>query len=205
MHDWYIRIFMPVLMGLLALCLLGMGLWALITRRPYLFSARWLLLFVLLSFAPNLMMPFTMSLAGKGGLSLPHGVMLWIGPVMFVVLAIFLSLQMRGYVAMAVTESSLREALLAALAELRLPHEETMSAVRLPSVPGELQVAVQGWMGTGQLKARTPQTKSVLAQIVREMNRYFRTQPVGVNLVCPVTYVVLGVLLLVMDGALVAM
>jgi hypothetical protein len=205
MHDWYIRVFMPILLGLLAACLLGMGLWALVKRRPYLFSARWLLVFVLLSFAPNLLMPFTISQSGDKGLSLPHNVMLWIGPVMFVVLAIFLSLQMRGYVAMAVTEASLREGLLAALSELRLPHEETMSSLRLPSVSGELQVAVQGWMGTGQLKARTPQTKGVLIEIVREMNRYYRTRPVGVNLVCPVTYIVLGVLMLVMVGAMVAM
>lgn len=196
MQHWYLHVFLPAIFGALAVCLLGMGLRPLITRRPYLFSARWLLAFVLLGFAPNLLMPLVFSV---------HGVILWIGPAMFLVLAVFLAMQMRGYIAMAVTESSLREALFASLIELRLPHEETLSAVRLPSVPGELQVAVQGWMGTGQLKARTRQSKGVLTEVVRTMNEHYRTRPVAVNLVCPVAYVVVGLMLLVMDGALVSM
>lgn len=197
--------FLPVLIGVMATSLVVIGLRALITRRPFLFSVRWLLLFGLLGLGPALLMP-------DGGLPIHEHVatamellLEWAGPVLFVVALAVWALRMRGYLALAVTEASLREALLDSLQRLRLPHEEASGSVRLPSVPGELQVAVQGWMGTGQLKAGNPQSKAVLNEIAQQMNEYFRTQRVGVNLICPLIYTLVGLLLAAMDAVIVTL
>ncbi len=69
-------------------------------------------------------------------------------------------------------------------------------------MPAELQVAVQGWMGTAQIKARQRGASPVVARIVSGMNAHFRTTKVRVNLTCCVIYIVMSVLLLVMDAAL---
>jgi hypothetical protein len=122
---------------------------------------------------------------------------------MFLVLAVFMSLSMRGYVAIGITEASIREALFAALDKLALPYEEALGSVRSPSIQAQIQVAVQAWIGSGQLKARQAQSRAVLTDIVSAMNEHFRTTKVKANLVTPIFYVVLAVLLGVMDVALI--
>lgn len=203
MHESYIRVVMPCLLGVLAAWMIAMGLRALITRRPYVFSARWLLAFMLLAFAPNAVFPLLASTAIGHATSVSERVILWSGPAMFVVLAVFFALVMRGHIVMGITEASMREALFAALAELKLPHEETLGSIRLPTVPAELQVAVQSWVGTGQLKPRTRGSSAVAASVARGMNAHFKTAAVSVNLVCPIAYVVMGLLMGVMLVALV--
>ena len=203
MSDWYIHVAMPALLGVLSLWMISMGLRALVTRRPYIFSARWLLLFVLLAFAPNALFPLVSSLGRDRHLSASNQAVLWLGPAMFVVLMVFFSLVIRGYIAMGVTETSMREALFATLARLNLAHEETLGSIRLPSVPAELQVAVQSWVGTAQLKPRTRASREVAAAVASGMNEHFRTAPVRANLVCPIAYVVMGSLMGAMDVVLV--
>lgn len=203
MPNWYMRVAMPAVIGLLAVAMLAMGLRALITRRPYLFSARWMLAFVLLGYLPLAVGPLLMSVGHDHGGSGALRLVVWLQPVMFVVIAVVFALIMRGYVVIGITEASMREALFASLAELKLPHEETLGAIRLPSVPAELQVAVQSWVGTGQLKPRTRASSAVTASIAAGMNAHFRAGTTAVNMTCPIAYVVMAVLLGAMDVALV--
>ena len=203
MPNWYLDVAMPSLLGLMALIMLGMGLRALITRRPYLFSARWLLAFALLGFLPSAIGPMLVSTGFRHDPSTSTRVVTWMGPILFVVMAIFFAILMRGYVVIGITESSMREALFAALARLQLPHEETLGSIRLPTVPAELQVAVQSWVGTGQLKPRTRRSRAITASIAEGMQAHFRGGVAEVNMICPIAYVVLAVLLGAMDVAMV--
>ncbi|HEX5010882.1 MAG TPA: hypothetical protein VFY71_10815 [Planctomycetota bacterium] len=194
---------MPIVLALLAAFLMGLGLRALITRRPYVFPARWMFVFGLLAFAPNSLMPLLMRFPDHGRDSISD-LFLTLGlPAMFVVLVIMLWLTMRGYMAMAITESSMREGLFAALAEMQLPHEETLGAIRLPSVPAELQVAVQSWIGTGQIKARSRGATKLVDSIARGMNAHFQRSAAAANLTCPVLYVIMSMLLFGVDVAMV--
>ncbi len=52
-HDWTFKILIPVMLAAIALFMLSIGLRGLLTRRPFLLSARWLLLLVLLAFLPQ--------------------------------------------------------------------------------------------------------------------------------------------------------
>ena len=194
--------FMPVVLGLLSLTMLGIGLRGLLTRRPFLFSARWLFAFMLLGFLPNAVMPFTFERDFDDASDV---FMALAGPAMFLAMAVFFWIVMRGHMAFGVTEDSLRTGLTAALRELELPYEESLSAIRLPTVSTEIQVAVQGWVGTGQIKSRKRAGAPLVADVARRMNAYFRSTKVSTNLTCCVMYIVMGALTAAMDVLLIGM
>ena len=100
--------------------------------------------------------------------------------------------QLKGYVAYAVTDTSFREALLAALQKLQLPYEESLSTIRLTSVDADMQVAVQSWMGTGTVKVKQRERRAVLTEVVNAMNDYFRTSAVSTNFISCVFLVIAG-------------
>ncbi|HVF12398.1 MAG TPA: hypothetical protein VNA87_04860 [Actinomycetota bacterium] len=203
MPTWYLDLLMPTILGILAVAMLAMGLWVLITRRPYLISARWMLSLVLLSFLPNALLPMMSTIFNDGFRSISDNVLTWAGPAMFFILAIFMSISMRGYIAIGITESSIREALFTTIDKLALPYEEALGSVRIPSIPAEIQVAVQAWIGSGQLKARKAHSRAVLKEIASGMNQHFRQTKVRANLVTPIFYVALGLMLVVMNVALI--
>lgn len=203
MPDWYLRVAMPAVIGFLAAGMLAMGLIPLLTRRPALMHARWLLGFVLLAFLPGAVQPFLKRTGLGHDPGTPSRLVEWISPAMFVVLAVVFGLAMRGYVVIGVTLGSMREALFSALARLQLPYEETLGSIRLPSVPAELQVAVQSWIGTGQLKPRTRGARDVTARIAAGMRAHFASGAVELNMICPIAYVVMALLLVVTDVSLV--
>ena len=120
---------------------------------------------------------------------------------MFPVMAVFFWLQMKGYLAFAVTGKSFRDGLLAALDKLQLPYEETLSSIRLTSVEADLQVAVQSWIGTGQIKVRPGRHGPLLKKIVQAMKEHFRTAAVETNMIVCVFFLILGIFSILMAMA----
>jgi hypothetical protein len=128
-------------------------------------------------------------------------VLTWLGPAMFVVIAVSMWLSLRGYsMAFAVTDVSFREGLLAALDKLQLPYEHTVRSLGLPSVGADLQIGVQSAMGMGQLRAKQRRHAALLADVVAAMNEYFRSTAVEVNLAGSVFYCVIGVFMPIFAG-----
>jgi hypothetical protein len=193
----YIKVVFPCLFGVMALFFFGVGLRGIIARKPFLFSARWLYVLVLLTFVPSILQPFLFPIPRAGGESDMLAILPWMNPIMFTVLAAFMWFTLRGYLAFAVTDSSFRDGLLASLKKLDLPHEEKLAALRLPSVGADLQVAVQSWIGTGQVKVKQRQFGGLLGDIVRGMNEYYQSSTVPVNLTCCIFYVLMGVFMVV--------
>lgn len=103
-------------------------------------------------------------------------------------------LNSRGYAAFGVTDTSFREGLLHSLRKLNLPYEETFSGVKLPTLGADLQVNIQSWAGTAELKVKERQFGTVLSDLVKEMNEYYQSS-VGsqVNLHCCFFFTVVGV------------
>ncbi len=198
--DFYFKMFIPGLFGVMALFFFSIGLRGIVTRKPFLISARWLLALVLLAFAPGILQPFLFPIPRLGDQAGALALLPWLNPIMLTVLAVFLWITLRGYMAFAVTDSSFREGLLAALKKLDLPHEETLASIRLPSIGADLQVAVHSWIGTGQLKVKQSQFRGVLGDIVKGMNEYYQSATVPVNLTCCIFYLLLGVFMVVFAG-----
>ena len=98
----------------------------------------------------------------------------------------------KGYTAYAVTDTSFREAVIAAIQKLQLPYEESVTEIQLTSVEADLQVSVHSWMGTGTIRVKQRAHQSVLREVVNAMNEYFRTSSVPRNMISCVLYLVMG-------------
>jgi len=194
-----ITVFFPCLFGTMALFFLVIGLRGVVIKKPFLISARWLLVVVLLGLSPAMLQVVTLPTSGDGS-----GILMavrWLVPTMLIVVVIFLSFTLRGYIAFGVTDTSFRDGLLASLKKLNLAHEETLAAMRLPTIGADLQVAVQSWMGAGQMKMKQRQFRQVLGDIAKNMNEYYQNSAdPKVNLTCCIFYVVMGVFMIVFAG-----
>ena len=186
--SYYVTLSM-VGLGAMAVFLLGIGLRGFLTKRPFLFSAKWLLLFMVVVFLG----PIVTLIPSPFPFSRPLQFTNWLPILMFPVMAVFFWLQMRGYLAFGITGTSFREGLVAALEKLQLPYEESLSSIRLTSVEADLQVAVQSWMGTGQIKVRQGRHGPLLEKIVQAMNERFRASPVETNMISCVFFLILGI------------
>jgi Ankyrin repeats (3 copies) len=189
----------PGLFVTMALFFLVIGLRGIVTKKPFLISARWLLFLILLGFGPGMLQAVSLPTSGDGSGMLMA--LRWMIPTVLIVVLAFLSFTIKGYIAFGVTDVSFREGVLASLKKLNLDHEETMSILRLPTIGADLQVAVQSWIGTAQIKMKQRQFRRVLVDIVNNMNQYYQNSAVSkMNLTSCIFYVVMGVLLLVFAG-----
>ena len=140
---------LPAIFILMAALFIFISLKTLIGRRPLVLSSRLLFAFMCLAFLLTIMNSISMEFSSSSDL----GMISWMNPLMFTVLLIFFWIQMKGYMAFAVSETYFREALLASVSSLGYSIEETMSRIKIKETGQELQVAIQGWIGTAQLKS----------------------------------------------------
>ena len=184
-YDTVFPILSPILFGIAAIFFLTVGLRGILAKRPFLISQRWFLSIMCAIIIPTILLPSLLSFPGDF-------FMRWGSPLMFGFILLMMCYQMRGYTAYAVTDTSFREALLEALQKLQLPYEESLSLIRLTSIEADLQVSVQGWLGTGLIKVKQRAHRSVLREIVNAMNEYFRISSVPTNMITCVCSVVIG-------------
>ena len=189
--DFYDLMF-PILLGLMAIYFLTIGLRAVLTKRPFLISNRWWLSIMFVVFIPIILFSISLSIPGS------FNAMNWVIPLMLGLLLLRRWFQLRGYTAYAVTDTSFREALLAALQKLEFSYEESLSVIRLTSVEADLQVSVQSWMGTGIIKVKQRAHQPVLREVVNEMNEYFRISSVPTNMISCVFNLVAGAIAVIL-------
>ncbi|MDE0042991.1 MAG: hypothetical protein OXT74_13210 [Candidatus Poribacteria bacterium] len=183
--DYFTTLF-PILTGIVGIFFLITGLKGLLTKRPFLISNVWMLVMMFVIFVP-------MGLSSV--MILDGDPMSWVVPLLYSLVLVVMCYQLKGFVAFAVTDTSFREALVAALQRLELPYEESLSVIRLTSVEADLQVSIQSWMGTGVIKTKHRAHRSMLKEVVDAMNEYFRTSSVSTNMITCVFWVVMGVAL----------
>jgi len=119
-------------------------------------------------------------------------------PLMMILLVVaFFVMATRGYTVFSTTQGSFRDALIGALKSLNLPFDETLGSIRLPGEMAEVQVAVQGWIGTGQLRLKGG-SRRLLAEIARAMNRQFDEARFQTNMTTAIFYLISGLLIGVM-------
>jgi len=175
-----------------ALVVLAVGLTGLIKRKPFVYRARWAVLFIAIAFAPSMIMTGDMWSTTRES----HGLLL-IAPLVWVVMVVAVWFAQRGFTFIGINDEGFQGALRHALDVLGIPFEESLSGVRLRDAEGgTLKVNLQGWTGTGLLTI-TPRTRDATLQaVVREMRGYFSRNEVKGNPFTSVLYLVLGVLLL---------
>jgi hypothetical protein len=193
--NFTLHILMPLSLGAISLAFIALGLYALIRRRPFIIHAGWMLASVIVAMSPSVFLQLSMFFGEDRYRSASLGLISLLGPLTTVIIVCFVALQMRGYLVFGTTQESFRDAVISALSTLNLKYEETLSSIRLPSVPAELQVAVQGWIGTGQLRLRNGGRPGLLADVAAGMNGYFNSAKAKTNMTSAVVYLVLGILM----------
>ena len=185
----------PIIFGLLAAFFLIIGLRGILTKRPFLLSNRWLLALMFVTFLPAIFPKLFFALPGMDLTEMD--LMDWLNPAIFIVILVMMCFALKGYAAYGVTDTSFREALLAALEKLQLPYEETLSTMRLTSIDADLQVSIQSWMGAGMIKVKQREYRSLLTEIVAEMNRQFSVSSTPIKLTPCIFFLIFGVIMVV--------
>src|SRR5271157_103256 len=189
----------PALFGIIALAFLFTGLAVLLRKKPLLFSSRWMFALMLVCFAPQFIMPFQM-LAAPGDRLAGLRAITWLAPLMFVVLLVFFWKQMQGYIALGIVDKSFRKALLSVLDELHMEREEELSLIRIPQANLGIQVAIQSWMGVGQVKNKSKSGQEAFKRIILDLKKRFAQGELETNNTTPVLYIILGILMLIFCG-----
>jgi hypothetical protein len=191
---------MPLLFLAMASFFLVVGLRSLLTGKPFVMAARWNLFIVVLGMLPAILQPLWISTAPALAQRTDMVLMTWLPPVLFFCLFLFLLKTLRGYIAYGVTDASMREGLLSALTRQGIASEETLGALKLPDLGADLKVAVQSWMGSGQIRIMPPAQEPLLKQIAADMNTYFRDTPVATNQTTALFYTTMGILMALFAG-----
>jgi hypothetical protein len=192
--TFILKFAMPAIFILMAAFFILIALKTLLHRRPLVFSARWLFAFMCLAFLPTIGNSVSMGLSSK-----TIGMIAWVNPLMFSVMLVFFWIQMKGYMAFAISDTYFRDALLASAESLGYSIEETMSRVTIRETGQEIQVAIQGWMGTAQLKPAGKGSTDAVNQIAQGMNAYFQTTPGKMNYLTSYFYLIIGCFMIAMS------
>ena len=189
LYNILVPIAFSIASGIAAIFFLTVGLRGILTKRPFVISQRWLLSVMFVVLIPAIIVY----------LLIPVGFnfMNWLFALGFGVILVMMCYQTRGYMAYSITDTSFREALIEALQKLQLPYKESLSLIQLTSVGADLQVSVQGWMGTGLIKVKQRAHRSVLKKIVNAMNEHFRLSLVSTNMITCVFFLVMGVFVII--------
>ena len=193
--EFLLKVAMPLIFILMAGFFIFIALKTLIGRRPLVFSSRWLFAFMCLAFLPGIVNSISMGFLSPRGFSM----IAWINPLMFIVLLGFFWIQMKGYMAFAISDTYFREALLASASSLGFSIEETMSCLKIKETGQEMQVAIQGWIGTAQLKARTKESNDTVKQVANGMTKYFESTPGKMNFMTSYFYLIMGLFMVAMS------
>jgi ABC-type multidrug transport system fused ATPase/permease subunit len=183
-----LKVAMPLIFILMAVFFISIALKTLIGRRPLMFSSRWLFAFMCLAFLPTIANSVVMGFTSPQGFSL----IIWLNPLMFTVILIFFRIQMKGYMAFAISESYFRDALLNSAASLGYSIEETMSRLKIKETGQEMQVAIQGWIGTAQIISTGKESNDTVRQIANGMTKYFQSSPGKMNYLTSYFYLIAG-------------
>ena len=183
------KLIIPIIFGIMSTFFLVIALRGIYTRRAFLISNRWLLYFMFVVLIPTILLFLFLPIESSFLLK-------WFNPAVFTVVLVMMCFLLKGFTAYGVSDITFREALITTLDTLQLSHEETLSSIRLTSVEADLQVSVQSWMGSGMIKIKQREHRTLLTQIVSEMNNYFRMSSTPSNLTPCIFYLVMGILML---------
>ncbi len=193
-YGWLFCSFILVM----ALWSLTQGLFTFIKKRPYIYSARTNLIFMILPISPSLFVAIEGLFSGRETFSLA----LFIPFIIVPLIILFLWKQMNGYIFIGITEEGLRTGIHSVLKRMNLPFEESLSKIVLPSVGIDLEVTMQSWMGWAQIRTRQKDTQRTLGKIIDELNIEFATVPQALNKTTSIFYLVMGLVFLVMAFSL---
>lgn len=196
-RSFTLSVYFPFLFAFMAVFFLYIGIKVIALKKPLLLSSKIFFVFMVLAFSPQLIMSIETYSFSTGDL----GLISYISPLMFIVLLGFFWIQMKGYIAIGISDDSFRNSLHFALNQNNIQFEEQLSLIKLTDINADLQVSVQSWVGTGQLKLKKSNDKYLLAKLVSSINEYYISNAIKPNNTTSIFYIVMGLFMLVFSGS----
>ncbi len=190
-----ISVIFPTLFIAMALFFFIMGGNVILKKHPIVSPMRWFFWFMALAFSPSIIMSIYQLSTGKLG---DDSYITLINPIMFSVLLLFFWRQMQGYMIMGVTDESIRDGLHYALKESEEEFEEVLTKIKLLKRDTELNLSIQSWMGTGQIRINN-KDQACLKNITSHLSSYFSTNKTPPNYVTSIFYIIMGAFMVVMS------
>jgi hypothetical protein len=192
MHTWF---FIPIFV-LMSACFLFIGIKVATSRRPLFIPSRLFLAFIVIGFLPQFVMSFHIFVRNPAISSklLPMNILILL---MYICLFTFLWFQMKGYTAIGISDDTFRTALHSSLDKQGFPFEEQLSTIKLISENTYLQIAIQSWVGAGQIKLKKSNKKDLLKNIISGLNDYYLQNNIRPNNVTSIFYIAMGTIMLV--------
>ena len=103
---------------------------------------------------------------------------------------------MKGYILIGIHDDSFRNALIFSLNKNNITFEERLSKIVLTEEKTELQISMQTWMGSGQIKLKKSKNSHLLKTIVDGINEYYISNQIKPNNITSIFYVIMGILML---------
>jgi len=193
------KIYLPLLFAFMAFFFIFIGVKVVMSKRPLFMPAKYFFALMVLAFSPQFVNMMDMFLNDKLG---KIGLILLISPILFVCLLVYFWVLMKGYMAIGVSDDSFRDAIHFSLKKNNQPFEEKLSTIKLTAINANLQISIQSWIGSAQLRFKQSKDTKLLAEIVMGMNEYYIKNDIKPNNVTSIFYILIGVLMLVFAGVL---
>ncbi len=196
-YTRFILVIEGILLLLMSLLVMALGIKGLTKKRPLIFSSRWIMTIMIAGFLPALLQSFSFISIPWEEMSLFSIIMPAIMGLMFIIIVFMAWKQLNGYMIFGISDETFHNALIYALNKLNLTFQETVSKIKLVELNADLQAAVTEPMGTAQIRIKQSQHAHHVKEIVAVMNEYYDTNPVKLNPLPFIIYLILGILLLV--------
>ena len=188
--------YFPYLFAGMAAFFLIIGIRVTIANRPLFLSARYFFIFMLFAILPQAI-NMTYTYAVSNNLPSKLSPVMLMNPIILICLLVFFWFQMKGYIAIGVTDESFRSALHFSLNKNNLVFEEQLSTIKLISENASIQVAIQPWGGSGQIKIKNSKNKNLLPRIISGVNEFYINNNTTPNRITSSLFIIMGVFMLI--------
>lgn len=127
----------------------------------------------------------------------PVELSIFITPIMSFIVLSYFWFQMKGYIAVGVSDRTLRDAINYSLEVNKLKYEDLMTGTHLKDVNAKLDVSIQDWVATGQVKVHSIKNKGLLDALISGVNDFYRTKAIEANNDASYSYLFFSAILLV--------
>lgn len=189
-------IYFPFLFAFMAVFFLYIGVKVIVSKRPFILSSKVFFVFTVIALSPQIIMSLDI-LSSEGNIELIS----YISPLVFVALLMYFWIQMKGYMAIGISDNSFRDSLHFALNQNNIKFEEQLSLIKLTEFDADIEVSVQNWVGTGQLKLKNSKDNHILPKLISSINEYFISSSDKPNNTTSIMYIVIGVFMLSFSGS----
>ena len=174
-----------VIFLIISLSFIIMGLYVLVKNKPVILHSRWFLLMFVLMFSPSITGMITSGFSRTTSL---------LTLVMTVVVLIFLYYTFKGYLVFGVNCDDFQNKFIELLKNKNLEFEQSFSKIIIKEPELEINIALQAWIGTGQIKLSNKNVTAFkgLIKELKEIN-------IKPKLIAPAFYIIIGVLIIIMS------